>query len=576
MKSKSKNFDREFTVACKGGNSLFHCETMDTQALIDTLVDICSNGDIDHFDSEPRKVFRWGPASGIECVYYGQAGVKNSEGKWQDGKNLKEYFNNAQANKDCSAVSLLERMLNEPCESNTETSIPPSSVIVVEFMDAFCENMVLLQSIIDGITGACGAKRVFRRQRICIVFTAPVLNMNKQLLKYSMPLTLDLPTEEDIRETVKSVMEIGKGVLSKKMERLTKEQQEQYADPWYNHEEYIDLIVPHLKGLTELSVVCACRQAIVYHSGSDVEPVIKYISNYKMQVVANSKVLRFLPYNEQEDEKSIGGFDNFLEWIKLRRHIFSAEGERQNIDPPKGVVLLGRPGTGKSLAAKAMGKMLGDLPVIVMDVSALFGSLVGESEARVREALNIIDGINGCVLLIDEADKAFAGNNSGTSGDSGTSQRVLGNVLNWLNDHKSKTFVVMTLNRIDTLPPELLRAGRFDKMFYTDLPSPKERRQILEIHLKKRLDPIDKMVEYTDDEWLDICEATDRFVGAELEEVVKDARLEAFNNTGDATPTAKDILEACNSRTAMAESDAVSKEVMKQCMKIATPVFKRG
>lgn len=576
MTYSKKNFDREFTVAAKGGTSIFHVETIDTQSLIDELVSICSNADIDHFDSEPQKVFRWGPASGIECVYYGQAGTKDEAGHWHDAKNLKEYFNNAQNNKDCSAVTLLQRIMTEPADSNVENGIPPHSVIVVEFMDVFLNNPVLLQMLIDGTTGACGPKGTFRRQRINIVFTAPVINLDKQLLKYSMPLSLDLPDEEDIRQLVNAVMDIGEECRKMKLERLTKEQQKLYENPWYKNKDYIDQLVPHLKGLTEFSILNACRQALVYHYGSDIEPVIKYISAYKMQVVANSKVLRFLPYNEQVDDTSIGGFDNFLEWIRLRKHIFSAEGERQNIDPPKGVVLLGRPGTGKSLAAKAMGRMLGDLPVIVMDVGSLFGSLVGESESRVREALNIIDGINGCVLLIDEADKAFAGNNSGTSGDSGTSQRVLGTVLNWLNDHKSKTFVVLTLNRIDTLPPELLRAGRFDKMFYTDLPSPKERRQILEIHLRKRLDPVKKMVEFNEDEWLDILEATDRMVGAELEEVVKDARLEAFNNTGDATPTAEDIMSACNDRTPMADSDAVSKTVMQQCMKIATPVFKRG
>lgn len=565
--TKSK-FKDALLPDAKGGCSLFHVETTDLLALTDAVKSVC--GKLGY------SLYRWGPATGIQCLYYTDKVQQGSDGMWMSEPNVENAFNAAQQNKMCPAVDLTTRMITDPAQAHSEAPdilIPAKSIIIAEMLDDYFNNPVVRQTIVDGI-----AFNQFSKNKVRLILTGPLLNMHPAVLKYSTPLTLDLPQEEELSQIALSVMDQA-AELSRKLAKdaeKTKDEEalKYYASPWFSDKNNAEVLVPHLKGLTAFRAKRAIYQSTV-RKFTSIDQVIQYISAYKMQVVENSKVLRFLPYNEQEDENHIGGFDNLLEFIRLRKNAFTEEARRQNLDTPKGVVLLGRPGTGKSLAAKAMGKMLGDLPVIVMDVGSLFGSLVGESEARVREALQIIDSINGCVLLIDEADKAFAGNNSGTSGDSGTSQRVLGSVLNWLNDHKSKTFVVLTLNRLDTLPPELLRAGRFDKTFYTDLPTPKERRQILEIHLRKRLDPLEIEVSFTEDDWLNILEATRDFVGAELEEVVKDARLRAFNNTGTATPTAKDILDCANERTPMAQSDAVSKETMTACRKIATPVSGR-
>lgn len=551
-----------------GGCSLFHVETTDLLALTDAVKTVC--GTLGY------SLYKWGPSTGIQCLYATDRIQKDSNGLWMSEPNVENAFNAAPSNKMCSAVDLTTRMVTDPAQTHSDapdTLISAKSVVIAEFLEDYFNNPVVRQTVIDGI-----AFNQFSKNKLRLIIAGPILNINPAILKYSTPLTLDLPQEEELATIALAVMKQAAEMSSEALKKAKKDKDEEaikkYSNPWFADEANAEVLIPHLKGLTAFRAKRAIYQSTV-RKFTTIDQVIQYISAYKMQVVENSKVLRFLPYNEQEDENHIGGFDNLLEFIRLRKNAFTEEARRQNLDTPKGVVLLGRPGTGKSLAAKAMGKMLGDLPVIVMDVGSLFGSLVGESEARVREALSIIDSINGCVLLIDEADKAFAGNNSGTSGDSGTSQRVLGSVLNWLNDHKSKTFVVLTLNRLDTLPPELLRAGRFDKTFYTDLPTPKERRQILMIHLNKRLGPLDIEVSFNEDEWLNILEATRDFVGAELEEVVKDARLRAFNQTGVATPSANDILECANARTAMAQSDVISKETMTACRKIATPVSGR-
>lgn len=552
----------------RGGCSLFHVETTDQLALTASLQAICG--------SLGYSLFRWGPASGIEAQYITTRVTKDTEGRWLEEPQVMKTFNQAQNNRLCSAVDLTTRMVTDPSTTNDncDALIPKQSVIIAMMLDDFFNNAVVRQNVIDGI-----AFSRFSQNKIRLIMTGASLNIHPQVLMYSTPLTLELPEEDELLSIAQDAMNNAAVKSAEKYKEAEaakdKDAMKWYSGNWFCEADNATTLVPHLKGLTAFRARRAMIQAVVRHAAGTVDNVVQYISDYKMQVVENSKVLRFLPYNEQEDENSIGGFDNLLSFMRLRRDAFTEEARKQNIDTPKGVVLLGRPGTGKSLAAKAMGKMLGDLPVIVMDVGSLFGSLVGESEARVREALKIIDSINGCVLLIDEADKAFAGNNSGTSGDSGTSQRVLGSVLNWLNDHKSKTFVVLTLNRLDTLPPELLRAGRFDKIFYTDLPTPAERRTILEIHLRKRLSPINEEVTYSDDEWTDILCATSEFVGAELEEVVKEARLRAFQNSGHAIPSASDLIFCAENRTPMARSNAIKSEIMTECKKIAEPVSGR-
>jgi AAA+ superfamily predicted ATPase len=245
------------------------------------------------------------------------------------------------------------------------------------------------------------------------------------------------------------------------------------------------------------------------------------LAQAKVAAVRRSEVLDVLPAVSMD---SIGGLDNLKEWVGMRRPCFTEEAKKFGIEPPKGIALIGPPGTGKSASAKAIASVLG-IPLIRFDVGRVFNSLVGQSESRVRAALEMVNSMAPCVLMIDEADKAFAGQAGGTSGgDSGVGMRVLGAILTWMQETTAPVFMVVTANRVSGLPSEFLRRGRLDEIFSVTVPFAEEREQILKIHLSKR----GKKPE----EISDLAVAVERsngYVAAELESAVKDALIVAFS-----------------------------------------------
>ncbi len=243
------------------------------------------------------------------------------------------------------------------------------------------------------------------------------------------------------------------------------------------------------------------------------------VASVKTEVVRRSEMLELM---EAETMSNVGGLDLLKAWVNKRAKAFSDEAKQYGIEPPKGIALIGPPGTGKSLAAKAISSILG-LPLIRFDISRVFKSLVGESEGRVRAALKMVDAMSPCVLMIDEVDKALGGS-QGSSGDSGVSSRVLGSILTWMQDTKSPVFVVVTANRTANLPSEFLRRGRLDEVFSVTVPNQKERGDILKIHLRKRGHEPKEVTDLKT-----AVEASEGYVPAELEGAVKDALIEAYN-----------------------------------------------
>ena len=251
-----------------------------------------------------------------------------------------------------------------------------------------------------------------------------------------------------------------------------------------------------------------------------IDSVADVLSACKVETIKKTDVLELAP---AEDASNLGGLENLKDWLQVRVASFSEAAEAFGISPPRGITLVGPPGTGKSLAAKVTADVLG-LPLIRFDVSRIFQSLVGSSEARVRSTLKLVDAMAPCVLLIDEIDKAFGGTVSGQQGDSGVGQRVLGAILTWLQESTAPVFCVTTANRSEYLPPELMRRGRMDEVFSVQMPSEDERREIFAIHLNKRgHDPEDI------GDLEAAIDASSGFVGAEIEAAVKDALIEAFS-----------------------------------------------
>lgn len=240
----------------------------------------------------------------------------------------------------------------------------------------------------------------------------------------------------------------------------------------------------------------------------------------KTGVVRQSEILELTHW---EDIGNIGGMQRMKDWLSARSACFSDNAKEFGIESPKGMVLVGVPGTGKSLAAKVTAAVLG-VPLVRLDFGRVFSKYVGDSESRVRAALKMVETMAPVVLFVDEIDKGLGGAEGG--GDSGTASRVLGSYLTWLQECTAPVFSVVTANRVDGLPPELLRRGRFDQVFSVGLPSAEERREVLEIHLRKRNRSIDAFSE-ADLELFDT--ASKDYVPAEIESAVKDAIIASYN-----------------------------------------------
>jgi hypothetical protein len=247
----------------------------------------------------------------------------------------------------------------------------------------------------------------------------------------------------------------------------------------------------------------------------------------------------------ETDVPDVGGLEGLRSWLDARRDAFGSETAKKfGLPEPKGVLLLGIPGTGKSLTAKVVAKKWG-VPLLRFDVGKVFGSLVGQSESQMRSALESAEACSPCVLWLDEIEKGLS---SKGGLDGGTSQRVFGSMLTWLQDKTKPVFVVATANKISDLPPELLRKGRFDEIFFVDLPTLEERAEIARIHLKRHeRDPKGFSVEK-------IAAATEGFSGAEIEQAVIDGLFTAFARKQELT--LNDILDAARGTTPLSKTMA--------------------
>ncbi len=297
-------------------------------------------------------------------------------------------------------------------------------------------------------------------------------------------------------------------------------------------------------GLTEIKVKQVTAKALAQRGKISKED-IKDILEEKKQVIARSEILEFFEAKSSQDD--IGGLDVLKVWLNQRHRAFSEEARDYGLPIPKGVLLVGAQGTGKSLTAKSISKSW-SMPLLRLDVGRLFSSLVGSSEARTREAILRAEAMSPCILWIDEIDKAFGGD---ARSDGGTSQRVLASLLTWMAEKESAVFVIATANAIDKLPAELLRKGRFDEIFFLDLPNSEERLSILNLHLKKRRPSYNFPLST-------IIDRTDGFSGAELEQSVIEGMHISFSENRELME--KDLIKAVSelvplSRTAKEQID---------------------
>ena len=271
----------------------------------------------------------------------------------------------------------------------------------------------------------------------------------------------------------------------------------------------------------------------------------KLILKEKEQVIKKSGMLEVVSVNEGLGD--IGGLENLKEWLTKKSRIFADldKAIKFGVDIPKGILIVGMPGCGKSLSAKAASSLF-KMPLVRLDVGRLLGKYVGESEANMRKALFLSEAISPCVLWVDEIEKAFSGVKSDAS-DGNVTNRLFGQFLTWMQEKKNTVFIIATANNISGLPLEFLRKGRFDELFFVDLPNKEERAKILEIHLKNR-HKWNKEIDV-----IPVVKLTDGYCGADLEAIVKDAIEEAFLS-GNSIVTSENLLNSQKKIKSISES----------------------
>lgn len=277
-------------------------------------------------------------------------------------------------------------------------------------------------------------------------------------------------------------------------------------------------------GLTSFEAENAFALSLVKDGKLD-ETDIANIIHEKKQVIKQSGILEFI--DSKLNLNDIGGLENLKKWLIKRNDSWSEEAARYKLPKPKGLLITGVPGCGKSLTAKSVSSMW-NLPLLRLDIGSVFEGIVGSSERNMRQVIRTAESIAPCVLWIDEIEKAFAG--IGSSGDSGTGTRIFGTFLTWMQDKTSFVFVIATANNISNLPPEFMRKGRFDEIFFVDLPVEEEREAIFNIHLKKKLNELNSEATFlTEEVKQELVRRTEGFTGSEIEELINSALIDAFS-----------------------------------------------
>lgn len=383
------------------------------------------------------------------------------------------------------------------------------AVFVLKDLHPFMEHSTVIRLLRDATTSFKGSQK-------SIVLMSPVQRVPIELEKDVVVLDFPLPTMSELNEVLTQQLD------QHRSRRISTETREK--------------LLKAALGLTKDEAEKVYRKSYVT-AGKLTESEVDIVLSEKKQLIRRNGILEFIEEDETID--SIGGLEELKHWLHQRSNAFTERAREYGLPQPKGMLILGVPGCGKSLIAKTTARLWG-LPLLRLDMGRVYdGSMVGRSEANLRNALKTAESISPAILFIDEIDKAFAGSSGSADSDGGTSSRIFGSFLTWMQEKSSPVFVMATANRVERLPGEFLRKGRFDEIFFVDLPNDQERREIFQIHLSKRRTDISR---FDLDQLVSIC---DGFSGAEIEQAVIAAMYEAFAQ--DREFTQLDIIAAIKS-----------------------------
>jgi SpoVK/Ycf46/Vps4 family AAA+-type ATPase len=347
----------------------------------------------------------------------------------------------------------------------------------------------------------------FRQAAKNLIILSPVQTIPPELEKSLAIIEWDLPNRLEIEGIAKKLFlqmpEVSRGKM--------------LEEPGF-----MERVVESALGLTAVEAENVFAKSVVRTKTFDIQTII----GEKKQIIRKSGILEY--YEAVEDVGDVGGLEILLDWLGKRRHAFTTRARDFGLPVPKGILLIGIPGTGKSLTAKAVGS-LWQMPLLRLDVGKVFSGLVGSSEENIRKVIKTAEAIAPAVLWLDELEKGFSGTGSSNMSDGGTTSRVFGSFITWLQEKTAPVFVIATANNVHQLPPELLRKGRFDEIFFCDLPQREERKTIFGIHLaKKKRDASQFDLDR-------LADAAADYSGAEIETAITAALYDAFDDGADLT-----------------------------------------
>jgi len=405
-------------------------------------------------------------------------------------------------NRSIYSWDFIDGYTNNPNNEGFAKRNPVQALELVERLTAQTPALFLLKDFNRFLTDVSISRklknisRILKLQPKTIIIIGSELNIPKELSDLITILQFQLPVESEINYELKRLIEsLNIEIDQQILESLTRACQ--------------GLSLERIRRV--LSKIIATYKTIDENS-------IKLLLNEKKQIISQTEILEY--WSVDETISQIGGVDNLKNWLKKRKTSFGLQASNYGLPTPRGLLLVGIQGTGKSLTAKTIGNEW-QLPLLKLDVGKLFGGIVGESESRLRQMIEVAETISPCILWIDEIDKAFS-NNSNT-GDSGTSNRVLATFISWLSEKTKPVFVVATANNVELLPLEIIRKGRFDEIFFLDLPQKQEREQIFKIHIK----------EFRPNRWESfdhskLAQLSEAFSGAEIRQSIIEAMYHAF------------------------------------------------
>lgn len=357
-----------------------------------------------------------------------------------------------------------------------------------------------------------------------LVLLSPVLKLPPELEKEITVVDYALPSLEDLGRLLDSIIESVRANPQVQTQMTTEEREQ---------------VLQAALGLTATEAENVFAKSLVERRRFDTDVIL----SEKEQIIRKSAILEY--YRTSEAFADVGGLDLLKDWMDKRTVAFTEKARDYGLPAPKGILILGVQGCGKSLSSKAIAS-LWKLPLLRMDVGKIFGGIVGQSEENIRKAIRVAESTAPNIVWIDELEKGFSGTQSSGISDGGTTARVFGTFIAWLQDKTAPCFVVATANDVSALPPELLRKGRFDEIFFVDLPDEPEREEIFNIHLKKRRrDPAKFDLKA-------LARATNGYSGAEIEQAVIAAMYDAFNQDRDIT--SEDILTAAKQSIPLSET----------------------